>query len=294
MLSTKAASVALRQNPSAKNAVSGAAIAWQALDAPICPITGDPDVDFACANQPNVTTTQRGPLLSTSWGQDAPYNANCPISSGVQCPTGCVATTMAQILRYWQQPTKYQWSAMPSGPLYPWSGSFPELAQLMKDIGEKNTGVSMDYTPSGSGADSRKVCPTFKNTFGYSSADYRGYPNGSSGTSLPTLLTADCSYIDVKSNFDRGQPVMLGGFTDQNSFLWVKWPANSGHTWVSDGYLETHFIDTGTTFLDFHMNWGWNGSYTGWYYFNNWNITFSDGSTRNYQYCQDAVINIHP
>ncbi len=152
----------------------------------------------------------------------------------------------------------------------------------------------MEYTPSSSGADSRRVCPSFKNDFGYQSADYRGYPNGSTGTSLPTLLTANCSYIDVKDNFDRRQPVMFGGFADEGSFLWVKWPQNSGHTWVGDGYIETNFLDTGTTFLQFHMNWGWNGQYIGWYYFNNLNIRLSDGSTRNYQYCQDAVINIHP
>ncbi len=97
---TTAAAVALRQYPDAQNTVPGAAEAWQSLESPICPISGDPDVDFACENQPPVITTQRGPLLTTSWGQDAPYNANCPVVDGVRCPTGCVATAMAQVMRY--------------------------------------------------------------------------------------------------------------------------------------------------------------------------------------------------
>ena len=40
------------------------------------------------------------PLMKTKWDQDSPYNDLCP--SG--CPTGCVATATAQVIRYLEWP----------------------------------------------------------------------------------------------------------------------------------------------------------------------------------------------
>ena len=40
------------------------------------------------------------PLMKTRWDQDSPYNDLCP--SG--CPTGCVATATAQVIRYLEWP----------------------------------------------------------------------------------------------------------------------------------------------------------------------------------------------
>lgn len=57
---TTTAAAALRQYPDAQNTVPGALEAWESLESPVCPITDDPDVDYACQNQPPVVTTQRG------------------------------------------------------------------------------------------------------------------------------------------------------------------------------------------------------------------------------------------
>jgi hypothetical protein len=47
-----------------------------------------------------------GPLLSTAWGQDSPYNIEMPDDSCADGHTlsGCVATAWAQLLNYWQWP----------------------------------------------------------------------------------------------------------------------------------------------------------------------------------------------
>lgn len=55
--------------------------------------------------------------LTTSWDQNAPYNNLAPMGDGGISLAGCVATAMAQIMRYWQWP--------PSGvgsSLYAWDG----------------------------------------------------------------------------------------------------------------------------------------------------------------------------
>lgn len=46
-------------------------------------------------------------MLTTKWGQWAPYNMLCPEDAGVRSVTGCVATALAQILNYhkWPQGT---------------------------------------------------------------------------------------------------------------------------------------------------------------------------------------------
>lgn len=38
------------------------------------------------------------------WGQDEPYNSECPVVDGSLCPTGCVATALAQIMNYHNWP----------------------------------------------------------------------------------------------------------------------------------------------------------------------------------------------
>ena len=39
-------------------------------------------------------------MITSTWGQDTPYNMYCPEQNGELCPTGCVATALAQIMRY--------------------------------------------------------------------------------------------------------------------------------------------------------------------------------------------------
>lgn len=60
-----------------------------------------------CQDQYNVDT--HGPLLPTQWAQGQGYNDFCPTGTyfNGHAPTGCVATAMAQILRYWQLPAAY-------------------------------------------------------------------------------------------------------------------------------------------------------------------------------------------
>lgn len=40
------------------------------------------------------------PMVKTQWGQREPFNLQCP----PDCVTGCTATAVAQIMRYWEYP----------------------------------------------------------------------------------------------------------------------------------------------------------------------------------------------
>ena len=52
-----------------------------------------------------------GPLVQTQWDQDEPYNNLCPGTGtsgqgSTKAYTGCVATAMAQVMKYWNWPVK--------------------------------------------------------------------------------------------------------------------------------------------------------------------------------------------
>ena len=47
------------------------------------------------------------PFITTTWGQGAPYYYKCPkTTKGDYTLTGCVATAMAQCLKYYEYPAK--------------------------------------------------------------------------------------------------------------------------------------------------------------------------------------------
>ena len=45
------------------------------------------------------------PLIKSNWGQEMPYNLQCPIYQGEYCVVGCVATAMSQVMHYWRYPS---------------------------------------------------------------------------------------------------------------------------------------------------------------------------------------------
>ena len=59
--------------------------------------------------------TPVGPFIASSWHQSAPYKNACPQGDGGICVVGCVATSAAMIMKYWQYPPagegshSYQW-----------------------------------------------------------------------------------------------------------------------------------------------------------------------------------------
>lgn len=191
-------------------------------------------------------TTTYGPLLRTEWDQGCGYNNDTRIPSGGPCGrawTGCVATAMAQVMRFHQSPAGYNWADMPNT-----SGS-REISRLMADIGED---VNMNYSSGGSGADEDEIAPAFVNNFGYSSASLRGYDR-----------------YRIRDNIRWNDPVILVGWRDRDcGFLGLSCNYVDGHAWVCDGTRQVRYETAGYFYL--HMNWGWGGSRDGWFAYNNW------------------------
>ncbi|MGV0854185.1 C10 family peptidase [Empedobacter brevis] len=209
-------------------------------------------------------TIQKGPFLQTTWGQGCGYNSQTPSMSCGPCNhawTGCVATAMAQVMKYHQYPASYSWSAMPD------SYGTATTSALMSAIG---VAVNMSYECNGSGADTQdEVASSFRNDFGYSSATYSGY-----------------NYQTVKNELNANRPVILRG--GRKSGWWIFSQYKDGHAWVCDGYLNYTDPCWGSM-LKYNMNWGWDGTYNGWYSFNNFNP-----GEHTFNYKTGMVYNIKP
>ncbi|OQX79920.1 MAG: hypothetical protein B6D61_02775 [Bacteroidetes bacterium 4484_249] len=225
------------------------------------------------------------PLLATKWNQNWPYNELCPADGGGpggHAYAGCVATAMAQVMKYWSHPTQgtgshsynhyiygnlfadfgattYDWANMP----HSISESNTPIATLMYHCG---VAVEMSYGPSGSGATLdgyHGACNALKNYFNYDLSAYHDQK----------YKYADSVWQNmIRNELDNGRPMLYSGEGD--------W---SGHAWVLDGYEAVNDL------YHYHMNWGWGGSYNGYYYLDDLTPGY-----HNYYTGQEAIFNLFP
>ncbi len=223
-------------------------------------------------------------LTTTIWHQHWPYNANVPLNCGLEnAPAGCVAIAMAQIMKYWKYPAKYNWSSMADD-----AGIGTDNTDLAKMILDVGTSVNIIYGCDGSNALGTSIIPALVNTFGYSSsAIYSGY-----------------DFYKVVDNLNQNWPVIMTGFIGSYNYYTGIWPFRNihtyytgGHAWVCSGYLMLRTTVNGTAGeLDYlWMNWGHQNasSNNGWCL--NTGVNFTEGYYNNtFQYCLNTVYNIHP
>ena len=234
------------------------------------------------ANAPTAAGTEQvGPLLSTSWNQNSPYNYYAPTASGGpggRAYAGCVACAMAQILRYHKYPQKitqdysytdyggectgthsasdagtndYQWENMPNSLNGSSTAEQLAVAQLMYHCGVT---VNMNFEADGSGAYSQVVPDALRNYFNYKtdSLSYRG-PSDSAW------------YEKIYNSLTLNRPIYYS-FSN----------GSGGHAVVCDGCKDGNNL---------HMNFGWGGSANAWYNMNNIN---------GFNYNHDAIFNTRP
>ncbi|MEI6122415.1 MAG: C10 family peptidase [Bacteroidota bacterium] len=237
----------------------------------------------------NKTSTVAVPiLLTTNWSQDPYYNDLCPSMSGNHCPTGCVATAMAMIMKYHAYPTHgygshsyahtiangfsnnlgtlsanfgtttYNWAAMPNSV----NSTNTSVATLMYHCG---VSVNMDYDINGSGAYLSNAQTAFMTYFIYSAQ----YATRTSYTDAAWTLL-------IKNSLDSLRPVLYGGSD----------VSYGGHAFVCDGYQNS-----GTYTNMFHFNWGWGGSSNGYVYLSN--LT-PQSSGMTFSQNQEIVYEIYP
>ena len=230
------------------------------------------------------------PLIKSKWGQDWPYNLYTPVVNGVQSPTGCVATAMAQIMYY------HKWPINPTGSGYCSTTDRQSFEMGFDGIVFEWDKMKDEYNRSCSDEDSMAAVSTLMKCAGYGAKmKYGSYASGA-GT-----LNAQKSLIN---NFGYSQDITgIGRYDvtldDWNNILYnqlsSKLPvlyegddgASSRHVFICDGYDGNGY---------FHFNWGWDGICDG--YFITTSLTpiesGTGGNNNGYNGNQAAIINIYP
>lgn len=230
------------------------------------------------------------PLIKTNWNQTAPYNNLTPLDNARRSYTGCVATAMAQILKYHEWPrthgygshsyewngktlsfdfesTTFEWNKMLDVYKYPYSNDeATAVATLMKACGYS---VDMDYSASSSGAFSPKVPLAL--------VDYFGYDKGAAYLMREYFEDEEWTEI-IYSELEQGNPVYHTGEPGDG---------NPGHAFICDGYKSDGY---------FHFNWGWGGTSDGYFLISALEpyTQGAGGFGKNYSHNQDIVVGIRP
>jgi len=207
-----------------------------------------------------------GPLLTSRWHQSEPYYNYCPIGDGDRCVVGCVATAAAQIFKYHQWPPEgegsnsYYWGGDQScggstGGMtlnaefwdpYDWDnipnncdgGCTDDQINALAELNyETAIAFDMDFGVCGSG------------TWPYNSvySNYFRYRNLVT-TSYRNSYDAAAWFSMIVNEIDQGRPIMY---------------LIEAHAIVCDGWRVLEDID------QYHMNYGWGGSYNSWFTIDN-------------------------
>lgn len=206
-------------------------------------------------------------FIKTYWNQDTPFNNLCPQINGSAAPTGCIATAMAQIMKYYQYPatskgtgiysvttykdkndkegtTKwykrelghtYQWTAMQSSYGILSDDENDAVATLMADAGAAS---QMNYQTNSSGTIEWYAAKGFAENFRYDSLAI---------SCLQRDFYTDAEWMElVRKEMEAKQPVLYCGSDE----------IDGGHAFLLDGIQEDGKV---------HVNWGWGKSGDGWF-----------------------------
>lgn len=259
--------------------------------------------DLIYAPQSFSASSSVEPLIKTNWGQEDPYDWQCPKKNGEYCVVGCIATAMAQVMKYWQYPegssalprfyssgygyvdalpaTTFDYSLMINSYCHwDWDNSVlvqdtytdaqaQEVAKLGRYCGQA---VGMQYSPDGSGAyswDQRDAMIDF----GYRSSAQHLEKNGGWTSNYSTTQWESM----MKTELEAGRPILYSA-SDTNG--------GGGHAFICDGYNGADG--------KFHFNFGWYGTCDGWYVSTALNMTHRDGDYLQFNSGQKMIIGIQP
>ena len=235
------------------------------------------------------------PLVKTHWNQDYPYSENLPLimHSGelTRAATGCVATAMAQIMKYHSWPQ----SACLSIPSY-LSEDIDSLLPELPPVSFDWANMKYNYTTVDSVPEEIASVALLMEYCGHSVEMNYGYSSSSYSQTIPEALKTFFGY-------DKG-----ARFVQRNHYTYSDWvqllydelaagrpivysakTVSSGHSFICDGYDQDDY---------FHFNWGWSGNNDGYFRLTSLN-PYDQGtggsSTRDgYNIIQGAVVGMQP
>lgn len=269
-----------------------------------------PTIPKASESSPrNISDVLVAPLIQSRWAQkgvngEACYNYYTPPNAEgtvTNYPCSCVATAMAQLMRFWLWPqngigrlqktyyvddpdqpdpiTGYTRGGDDLGGAYVW-GDMPLVPSAGVTLAQRqaigrltwDAGLSVRtaYSASSSGGFVGEVAAAFVNTFGYGNA-ISAY---NSGNNIPGTNRN----LMINPNLHAGYPVILEAIVEETEY------PTAGHVFICDGYGYN------SSTMYHHLNLGWaDGAEDLWY-----NLPTIDTSKGTYFVIDRCIYNIYP
>lgn len=226
------------------------------------------------------------PLCRTGWNQDAPYNDLCPVKNGDRTYTGCVATAMAQVMKYFSYPTKGSGSVS-----YSWN---KQTLSLDLSATEFDWGSMLDRYDASSSAASKTAVATLMQACGYAvGMNYGTADDGGSGAPSIAIVPGLVNYLNYDKatdlvyrdmfTLDDWNRKIYDNIRNIGPVVYCGSSSTGGHAFVIDGYSSDDF---------FHVNWGWGNAYDGYFKLSALNPDGQGigGYEGGYNYNQTAVV----
>lgn len=227
-------------------------------------------------------------MVHAHWDQSAPYNNKTPLLNGKHTATGCVATAIAQIMRFWQHPLKGKGSHS-----YEWESGETTLSMDFSKVTFDWANMPFIHTDSWTSKQDDAVATLMEACSYAMDMDY----NTSSGAVTAVATQRLVSYFDyAPSNrhyfrdfygLYEWEDLVYNSLANGCPVLYHGQGSGGGHAFVVDGYKDNGY---------FHLNWGWSGSANGYYL-----LTALDpatlgigGGAGGFNYSQGAVLNLRP
>ncbi len=227
------------------------------------------------------------------WDQLDPYNLLAPeYRAGQRSAIGCVATAMAQVMKYYEYPSKgvkdasYDWrnpytgevenlSAKISEHEYDWK-NMPKTYKGVTDEEQRNNVAQLMYDAAVS--TKMNFGPTSTTSSigaGIALVENFGYDRGLKDLYRAAYTNSDWHNI-MKAELTAKRPVFYAGTGK-----------DGGHQFILDGYDENNL---------YHVNWGWSGSANGYYALDALNPTFlgTGAAGGTYNMNQEALVGLKP
>lgn len=238
-----------------------------------------------------------GPLLPSVRDQEAPYNLLCPYwtdeageVSKERCLSGCVATAIEQVMAYYRYPealldTLHGWTTdnyalddLLPGTRFDWDNYLNDYrdgwteaqgAAIALTSLACGMAVHMQYGLNASGANVSRGVEPLQRAFGYGMVRYFER----------VLYTPERWHAMLRHELDEGRPIVYCGHN----------MAMGGHAFNIDGYDASGY---------YHVNWGYNGSYDGWFdldWLNPWEqIDLDPQGIAEGFFCNQSALFMHP
>ena len=190
------------------------------------------------------------PLMTTKWGQREPYYYKTPNWGQV---TGCVATAMAQVLKYWSQNVE-----TPGIPAYNGIDSLPPITFDYAAMRDEYKEGSYTWEEGQPVATLMRYCgQAVKMAYGDTESSASLFPDV-----MARYFAMDASAKSIRrSHYSTAQwdAIIYDELAARRPVLYSGRSSSVGHQFVVDG-----FDGQGR----FHINWGWDGGSDGYFLLN--------------------------